>query len=146
MTKLFDREIRFSDTDFGVSVKINLFCGRFMDFGVTDVAEDKREWLAQTIQRQVNEIVARERHAAVEEHKAKFNALLQPKVFTVAQTDEIFSPELLLRHVEQDIAASQGKSSMYGVTTWKIGDISISGDTFSKALGDHLVKKHSYKQ
>lgn len=72
--------VNVNECEYGIpSMDIELDWGERVSFCVESIPEDKRQWLGEVIQRQVNEMLMRQRHKAVEQHKKQVNVLFAPQ-------------------------------------------------------------------
>lgn len=75
-----NEKIQVLECEYGISsIDIDLEWGERISFCVEFIPEDKRQWLGEVIQRQANEILMRQRHKAIEEHKRRVNAMFAPQ-------------------------------------------------------------------
>lgn len=72
--------ISFYDGEFfgDIIMAIDLDCGERISFSVEDIPENRRNWLGNSVQAQVNRIIARRVHKGIEFHKAATRALFEP--------------------------------------------------------------------
>jgi hypothetical protein len=74
-----NNSIQIDTGDGAASMKVGLEWGEELSFCCEFIPAEHREWLGQVLQRQVNAMLLRNRHDAVESHKRLFNQFLAPR-------------------------------------------------------------------
>jgi hypothetical protein len=72
-------KISVDESDGPATLSIPIEWGEKVSFCADFIPAENRQWLGGVIQRQVNEIIMRQRHDAIEGHKRLYHQLMAPK-------------------------------------------------------------------